>query len=200
MAVTKTYSPETILEAYRAGHRVFGENRVQELTTKYEALPKDIEWHLVGHLQKNKVKYIIPFVAMIHAVDSVGLLQTVQKEAAKVNRIIPCLIQVHIAAEEHKFGFSYDEARELFKGALPSSLPHVQVCGLMGMATFTDDREQVRREFRGLAAFFREMKETVMRNVPSFTELSMGMSGDYPLAVEEGSTMVRVGSAIFGKR
>lgn len=200
VAVSKTYPPEAILEAYSTGHRIFGENRVQELTSKYEVLPRDIQWHQIGHLQKNKVKYIAPFVAMIHAVDDVELLAVIQKEAAKAQREISCLIQIHIAQEVSKFGFSYDEAREFFRNFNSADYPNVKVSGLMGMATFTEDEAQIRSEFRGLAAFFRELQEGFMKDESAFKHLSMGMSGDYRIAIEEGSTMIRVGSAIFGAR
>lgn len=200
VAVSKTYPVEIIREAYDAGLRVFGENRVQELSAKYPLLPDDIQWHLIGHLQKNKVKYIVPFVSMIHAVDDIDLLKTIEKEASRVNRIIPCLIQIHIAREEAKYGFSYPEAKALFESGALDNLTHVKICGLMGMATFTQDQQQVRNEFRNLALFFGELKNGPMKNKSFFSELSMGMSGDYLLAISEGSTMVRIGSAIFGKR
>jgi len=200
VAVSKTYPYDIVLQAYDAGHRRFGENRVQELLEKQMQLPSDVEWHLIGHLQKNKVKYIVPFVALIHAVDSLELLETIQKEAVKVNRVIPCLIQIHIASEETKFGFSYAEAKSLFESGVLGSLNRVSVKGLMGMATFTDNQSQVRAEFRQLASFFRQVQSGPMKNSPDFNELSMGMSGDYPIAIEEGATIIRVGSAIFGSR
>jgi PLP dependent protein len=194
IAVSKTKPEEAIQEAYRAGQRDFGENRVQELVPKAEALPKDIRWHLIGHLQSNKVKYIAPFVHLIHSIDSEKLLQEVNKQAAKCNRVIPVLLQIFIAQEETKFGFSFDEARELLlrKG----TYPHVQIIGLMGMATNTEDERQVRNEFRSLAAFYKEQQQTGHQ----FTTLSMGMSSDWKMAVEEGSNMIRVGSSVFGSR
>lgn len=199
VAVSKTHPIEAISEAYQAGQRIFGENRVQELQEKQPLLPNDIQWHLIGHLQKNKVKYIAPYVAMIHAVDSIELLEVIQKEAAKSNRTIDCLIQIYIADENSKFGFSYEEAESFFNNVNPQNYPNVRFRGLMGMATFTDDAGQVRTEFAGLKSFFNRVKS----NHPEwaeFNELSMGMSGDYTIAVEEGSTMIRVGSAIFGAR
>jgi PLP dependent protein len=199
VAVSKTHPIEAISEAYQAGQRIFGENRVQELQEKQPLLPNDIQWHLIGHLQKNKVKYIAPYVAMIHAVDSIELLEVIQKEAAKNNRTIDCLIQIYIADENSKFGFSYEEAESFFNNVNLQNYPNVRFRGLMGMATFTDDAGQVRTEFAGLKSFFNRVKS----NHPEwaeFNELSMGMSGDYSIAVEEGSTMIRVGSAIFGAR
>jgi len=200
IAVSKTQPPERILEAYQAGHRVFGENKVQELTQKYEQLPKDIEWHLIGHLQSNKVKYIVPFVHLIHGVDSFKLLEEIQKQASKVNRVVNCLLQVHIAEEETKFGFSASEIQDLIKTQPIHLLTHVRVVGLMGMATFTDNVEQVRKEFKSLRSLFDTLKKTSLPANCTMQELSMGMSGDYLIAVQEGSTLVRVGTAIFGER
>jgi pyridoxal phosphate enzyme (YggS family) len=200
IAVSKTYPPASILEAYKAGQRSFGENRVQELVEKHTVLPMDIEWHLIGHLQKNKVKYIAPFVSLIHAVDSPELLAVIDREAGKAGRKIACLIQLHIASEATKFGFSYSEAEALLNQHLTKTFQHVEIAGLMGMATFTDNSSQVRSEFRKLAAFFRKMQAGPMLETPSFSTLSMGMSGDYLIAIEEGATMVRIGSAIFGQR
>lgn len=200
VAVSKTYSIEVIQEAYNLGQRVFGENRVQELTTKYEALPKDIEWHLIGHLQKNKVKYIAPFVKLIHAVDSLELLQTIENEGRKLNRKIPCLIQIHIAQEETKFGLSPNEVTTFFESAAIKNLAFADIQGLMGMATFTDNLVQVANEFETLANLFEAVKSKSNGFLPNFNQLSMGMSGDYAIAIEKGSTMVRIGSALFGAR
>jgi PLP dependent protein len=200
IAVSKTNPVERIKEAYEAGQRVFGENRVQELVPKFEALPKDIEWHMIGHMQSNKVKLIAPFIYMIHSVDSHNLLLEIDKQASKVNRTIPCLLQIHIAEEESKFGFSETEAIDLLQSDKIRKLEHIAISGLMGMATFTDNREQVRREFRGLKTFFEKLKSSTVPANVEMKELSMGMSGDYQIALEEGSTMIRVGSAIFGER
>ncbi len=200
VAVSKTQPPERILELYEKGHRLFGENRVQELVPKYEALPKDIEWHLIGHLQTNKVKYIVPFVALIHSVDRFKLLRAIDKQAAKVGRTIDCLLQFHIAQEETKFGFHEAEAIAMLESEEFGALQHVRICGVMGMATFTDDRAQVRREFRSLRQIFERLKADYFADQPHFRELSMGMSGDWDIAVEEGSTMVRIGSLLFGPR
>lgn len=200
IAVSKTHPASVIMEAYNAGHKIFGENRVQELLSKYDEMPKDIEWHLIGHLQTNKVKYIAPFVSLIHSVDSLKLLSVIDKEAQKCNRVIDCLLQVYIASEETKFGLSADELHELLQNPEFEKLQNVRVCGLMGMATFTDNMEQVRMEFRFLKNLFNEVKQTYFQNHPWFKELSMGMSSDYHIAIEEGSTMVRIGSNIFGHR
>ncbi len=200
IAVSKTHSPERVMELYNQGHRIFGENRVQELTTKYEALPKDIEWHLIGHLQTNKVKYIAPFVACIHSVDSGKLLAEIDKQAAKHDRVIDCLLQFHIAEEETKFGLDEAEAAELLQSPDFQALKNVRITGVMGMATFTDDQVQVQREFLQLKRIFDNLKTRFFQDQPSFKEISMGMSGDYLLAVEEGSTMVRVGTLLFGER
>lgn len=200
VAVSKTHGPEMIREAYGAGQRHFGENKVQELTAKAEELPADIVWHMIGHLQSNKVKYIAPFVNLIHGVDSLKLLQVINKEAQKYQRVIDCLLQVYIAHESTKFGFSEEELESMLEGNAFKGLDHVRICGLMGMATFTDDMEQVRQEFRGLNRFFQKLKNGYFSSQDQFKALSMGMSGDYEIAVEEGSTMVRVGSAIFGER
>lgn len=200
IAVSKTHPVSVIMEAYNAGHKIFGENRVQELISKYDEMPKDIEWHLIGHLQTNKVKYIAPFVSLIHSVDSLKLLSVIDKEAQKCNRVIDCLLQVYIASEETKFGLSADELYELLQNSEFEQLQNVRVCGLMGMATFTDNMEQVRMEFRFLKKLFNEVKQTYFQNQPWFKELSMGMSNDYRIAIEEGSTMVRIGSNIFGHR
>ena len=190
VAVSKTKSNELIIEAYGAGQRIFGENKVQELVEKEESLPKDIEWHMIGHLQTNKVKYIAPFVSLIHAVDSKKLIKEINKRAKQNNRVIPCLLQVHIAQEESKFGLDKDGVIEILK----TDFPNVSIVGLMGMATFTDNKNQVRKEFKYLKDSYDELKE----NQPNFSILSMGMSGDYSIAIEEGSNMVRIGSSIFG--
>ena len=200
VAVSKTKPIRDIEEAYNAGQRVFGENKVQELEDKFRALPKDIEWHLIGHLQSNKVKYIAPFVSMIHAVDSEQLMKVIDKEGAKNNRKIDCLIQVHIAQEDTKFGFSEKEAEDFFQSKNWMQYKHVRIRGLMGMATFTDDTHQIRSEFKSLKQLFDSIKTTSMREFDSFNQLSMGMSGDFQIGIEEGSTLVRVGSAIFGDR
>jgi hypothetical protein len=200
IAVSKTHPVSVIMEAYNAGHKIFGENRVQELLSKYDEMPKDIEWHLIGHLQTNKVKYIAPFVSLIHSVDSLKLLSVIDKEAQKCNRVIDCLLQVYIASEETKFGLSADELHGLLQKPEFEKLQNVRVCGLMGMATFTDNMEQVRMEFRFLKNLFNEVKQTYFQNHSWFKELSMGMSSDYRIAIEEGSTMVRIGSNIFGRR
>jgi hypothetical protein len=200
VAVSKTKPAEMIMEAYETGHRIFGENKVQELSDKYEQLPKDIRWHMIGHLQRNKVKYIAPFVSLIHSVDSFRLLKTINKEAAKNNRIIPCLFQIHIANEETKFGLDENELFEILESADYKSLSNIQIKGLMGMATFTDDMEKVRYEFRYLKTLFDKTKNNYFSSDEAFSILSMGMSGDYQTAVEEGSNMVRIGSAVFGER
>ena len=200
VAISKTHPVDKVMKAYHAGQRVFGENKVQEMVSKYEAMPKDIEWHLVGHLQTNKVKYIAPFVSLIHSVDGVKLLKEINKEAAKNNRTIDCLLQMHIAEEETKYGLSPEELEELLNSEELSNLANVRIIGLMGMATFTNNMEQVRKEFRGLANIFKQIQQKYSAKLNSFTTLSIGMSGDYIIAVEEGATMIRVGSSIFGER
>lgn len=200
VAVSKTKPNEAIIEAYNAGQRVFGENKVQELVEKADALPKDIEWHLIGHLQRNKVKYIAPFVSLIHAVDSLRLLQEINKQAAKNNRTINCLLQFHIADEETKFGLDESEAIELLNSEVYKNMNNIKICGVMGMATFTDNQEQVRAEFKKLYGLFEKLKSSYFSSVDDFNTISMGMSGDWKIAVEEGSTMIRVGSSIFGSR
>ena len=200
VAVSKTKPNEDLMEAYNAGQRVFGENKVQELTAKHETLPKDIEWHMIGHLQSNKVKYIAPFVSLIHGVDSEKLLKTINKEGKKNDRKIPCLLQVHVAEEETKFGFSESELLTMLNDELLSTLEFVEIKGVMGMATYTDNTDQIRKEFASLKQTFDKLKKSVFASNDNFTEISMGMSGDYLLAIEEGSTMVRVGSSIFGAR
>lgn len=200
VAVSKTKPIEDLREAYEAGIRDFGENKVQEIQEKQPQLPEDVRWHMIGHLQSNKVKYIAPFVHLIHGVDSFKLLQEINKQGKKIDRIIPCLLQIHIAEEETKFGFDKAELEEMINSTEFKDLTHVRVSGLMGMATFTENADQVRKEFKGLKQLFEELKS---RNLPKFVdlkEISMGMSGDYLIAQEEGSTMVRIGSAIFGKR
>lgn len=198
VAVSKTKPNAMISELYDLGQRVFGENRVQELVEKHESLPKDIHWHMIGHLQKNKVKYIAPFISLIHSVDNLSLLQTIDKEAKKNERVISVLLQMKIATEETKFGSSIDEVRSLVTESF--HLDNVNVCGVMGMATFTDHLEQVRSEFKLLKASFDELKEQYYSDDDGFAEVSMGMSGDYKIALEEGSTMIRVGSLLFGSR
>jgi hypothetical protein len=200
VAVSKTKSNEAILEAYLAGHRVFGENKVQELVKKQEELPNDIEWHFIGHLQTNKVKYIAPFISLIHGVDSLKLLKTINKEGRKNKRVIPCLLQFHIAEEETKFGLDLEEAKALLSSPDFGAMEFVELRGVMGMATYTDNVDQVRKEFQSLKHSFHHLKEIYFQNQSSFSEISMGMSDDYQLAVGEGSTMVRVGSKIFGER
>lgn len=200
IVISKTRSREEIMEVYSVGHRLFGENKVQELTEKQQQLPDDIQWHMVGHLQTNKVRFIAPFVTMIHSVDSVKLLKTIGKEAVKNKRIIDCLLQVHIATEESKFGFSEEEIVSPAGILSTGGMEGVRIRGLMGMATFTDDEDLVRREFRSLANLFKRIKEEFPVETDHFTELSMGMSGDYKIAIEEGSTMVRIGNLIFGER
>ena len=199
VAVSKTHPAEKITEAYEAGQRIFGENKVQEMAGKYEALPKDIQWHMIGHLQTNKVKFIAPFVSLIHSVDSEKLLSEINKQAEKAGRIIPCLLQVHIAEEETKFGFDDDELLEVVEKKIVT-YTHVKIEGMMGMATFTDNQDQVRREFRHLKNLFEKVKAMNLPVNAEINELSMGMSADYKIALEEGSTMVRIGSALFGGR
>jgi pyridoxal phosphate enzyme (YggS family) len=200
VAVSKTKPIESIQELYDAGQRIFGENRVQELVDKYEVLPKDIHWHLIGHLQRNKVKYIAPFVEMIHSIDSERLLDEVNIQSKKNNRKIKVLLQFYIAQEETKFGFDWDEIQDLFSRRAPESFDSIEFCGVMGMASFSDNENQVRNEFKDLKTIFNHLKETFFLGSTSFSEISMGMSGDYQIAIEEGSTMVRVGSSLFGAR
>lgn len=200
VAVSKYHPVEALQEAYEAGQRIFGESKVQEMTQKYELLPKDIEWHFIGHLQTNKIKYMAPFVSMIHGVDSFKLLCEINKQAAKAGRIIPCLLQIHIAREETKFGFSPDECHDMLRQEGWKDLQHIRICGVMGMATNTDNEADIDQEFQTLAALFQEIKEIHFTQDPYFTEVSMGMSDDYPIAVKNGSTLVRVGSRIFGER
>ena len=200
VAVSKTKSEAQILELYRQGHRHFGENRVQELCRKYENLPKDIKWHLIGHLQTNKVKYVVPFVHMIHSVDSIKVLKEVNRQAGKVERQIKCLLQFKIASEDSKYGFDSQGVIDFFDQTSPASLSNIEFCGVMGMATFTEDRGQIRDEFRRLRAIYLELNQKYFADEPSFSEISMGMSGDYKIAIEEGSTLVRIGRMLFGER
>ena len=200
IAVSKTKPDWAILELYNKGQRAFGENKAQELAAKYEQLPKDIEWHFIGHLQTNKVKYIAPFVRCIHSIDSIKILKEVNKQAAKNGRVIDCLLQFHIAEEESKFGLDEKEAEVLLASPAASKFENVRITGVMGMATFTDNLEQVRREFKHLKSIFDQLKKAFFSDKEYFKEISMGMSGDYEIAVEEGSTMVRIGTLIFGER
>ena len=200
VAVSKFHSTETIREAYDAGQRIFGESRVQELVAKHPVLPANIEWHFVGTLQRNKVKQIAPFVSLIHSLENERLMLEIERQGAVNNRVIPCLLQIHIAEEETKSGFSPEECRAFLAEGTWRNCPHVQLVGVMGMATFTEDFEKVRAEFRLLKSFFDEIKTSYFADDASFREISMGMSDDYPIATEEGSTMIRVGSLIFGTR
>jgi pyridoxal phosphate enzyme (YggS family) len=200
VAVSKTKPVEALIEVYGAGQRVFGENKVQEMCDKYDVMPKDIQWHLIGHLQTNKVKYIAPFVALIHSVDSFKLLEEINKQALKNNRVIDCLLQFHIAQEETKFGLSENEAHDIITSNEFKLLKNVRIVGVMGMASFTEDNEVVRNEFQSLRKIFTNLKNNFFSKEDCFKEISMGMSGDYLLAIEEGSTIVRVGSSIFGTR
>lgn len=196
VAVSKTKPNELILEAYETGHRDFGENYVQELVDKHEQLPKDIQWHFIGHLQSNKVKYVVPFVHLIHGVDSFKLLKEINKQASKINRVVNCLLQIHIAQEETKFGFDFDECEAVLRSEELKQLNNIKLLGFMSMASNTNNREQVKKEFDSLRKFSEKMKEVN----PQLSILSFGMSNDYILAIEAGSTMVRIGSSIFGNR
>ncbi|MEM1407072.1 MAG: YggS family pyridoxal phosphate-dependent enzyme, partial [Bacteroidota bacterium] len=198
VAVSKTKPNEDILEAYASGQRIFGENKVQELATKSEQLPKDIQWHMIGHLQRNKVKYIAPFVDLIHSIDSLRLLNEVEKQGKKTGRTIHCLLQVFIADEETKFGLDGSEVLELINNPVLAGMKHVKIVGLMGMATFTGDKDKIRNEFKELKSIFDKVAASDLPANIEMTELSMGMSGDYQIAIEEGSTLIRVGSSIFG--
>lgn len=200
VAVSKTKPVSDILEAYNSGQRMFGENRVQELLNKKDLLPADIEWHLIGHLQTNKVKYIVPFISMIQSVDSIKLLVSINSEAKRINRVIDCLLQIHIASEETKFGFSMCDLAEIMRSEDVSMLRNIKLCGVMGMATFTSDTAQIKKEFAYLRNCSNSLKNNYFSLIPEFTEISMGMSGDYEIAIEEGSTMIRIGSLIFGER
>ena len=200
VAVSKTKPVSDLQEAYDAGQRIFGENHALEMRDKHEVLPNDIQWHFIGHLQTNKIKYIIPFVTLIHSIDSANLLEAVNKEARKHDRIVDCLLQFHIATEETKFGLDLDEVRQLLSSDAFREMHNIRICGVMGMATFTDDTEQVHNEFRNLKSIFDTLKHDYFTEQPQFKEISMGMSDDYPIAIEEGATLVRVGSKIFGAR
>lgn len=200
IAVTKTHPVEVILQAYEAGHKIYGENKAQEMKSKQALLPADVEWHFIGHLQTNKVKYLAPFVELIHSVDSLKLLAEINKEGTKINRVIPCLLQFHIATEETKYGLDFEEACELLESTEYHAFKNIQLCGVMGMATFTENTGLIRQEFRQLRAYFEQIKKAYFPLVDYFKEISMGMSNDYQIAIEEGSTMVRLGSAIFGER
>jgi PLP dependent protein len=200
VAVTKTKPEPLISEAYRSGHKIFGENKAQEMASKYAILPKDIEWHMIGHLQTNKVKYIASFVSFIHSVDSLILLQTIDKEAVKCSRIIPCLLQIKIAKEDTKFGLASAEIWKILDSTEFKQMKNIRIAGVMGMATFTSDFEIVRSEFRNCRKIFDNIKSTYYENDPDFKEISMGMSDDYMIAIEEGATIVRIGSSIFGER
>ena len=200
VAVSKTKPEELIMEAYNIGYKVFGENKIQDLVRKYENLPKDIEWHFIGHLQTNKIKFIVPFVSLIHAVDSFKLLKSINKEAKKINKTIDCLLQVHIAKEDTKFGLNKTELLEILDSTEFNKLKNINICGLMGMATYTNNIAQITKEFKYLSDLKTELKEKYFTKNSSFKELSMGMSGDYKIAIEQGSTIVRIGSDIFGAR
>ena len=200
VAVTKTHPVEVIREAYDAGHKIYGENKAQEMKLKQALLPADVQWHFIGHLQTNKVKYIAPFVKLIHSVDSLKLLSEINKEGQKHNRLIPCLLQFHIATEETKFGLNFDEACQLLESAEYKSFKNIQLYGVMGMATYTENAQLIRQEFRQLRSYFDQIKKAYFPADDRFHEISMGMSNDYQIAIEEGSTLVRIGSAIFGER
>ena len=200
VAVSKTKPVSDLQEAYEAGQRIFGENHALEMRDKHEALPQDIQWHFIGHLQTNKIKYIIPFVTLIHSIDTANLLEAVNKEAKKHDRVVDCLLQFHIAQEQTKFGLDLEEARQLLDSEAFKQMANVRICGVMGLATFTDDEDEIRKEFKHLKGIFDTLKQEYFANQPQFKELSMGMSDDYPIAVEEGATLVRVGSKIFGAR
>ncbi|MBQ3709504.1 MAG: YggS family pyridoxal phosphate-dependent enzyme [Bacteroidales bacterium] len=200
VAVSKTKPISDLQEAYDAGQRVFGENYPQEMRDKHEVLPQDIQWHFIGHLQTNKIKYIIPYVTLIHSIDTANLLEAVNKEAKKHDRVVDCLLQFHIALEETKFGLDLDEARQLLNSEAFKQMENVRICGVMGMGTFTENMDEVRKEFKHLRSIFETLKSDYFANQPQFKELSMGMSEDYPIAIEEGATLIRVGSKIFGAR
>ena len=200
VAVSKTKPISDLQEAYDAGQRVFGENYPQEMRDKHEALPRDIQWHFIGHLQTNKIKYIIDYVTLIHSIDTGNLLEAVNKEAKKHERVVDCLLQFHIALEETKFGLDLDEARQLLDSGAFKQMENVRICGVMGMGTFTDDMDEVRKEFKHLKSIFETLKKDYFADQPQFKEISMGMSEDYPIAIEEGATLIRVGSKIFGAR
>ena len=199
VAVSKTKPISDLMEAYDAGQRIFGENKIQEMIEKWEAMPKDIEWHMIGHVQTNKVKFMAPFVSLIHGVDSLKLLEEINKQAKKNNRIIDCLLQIHIAEEETKFGLDEKELKEILVSEAFKEMKNIRIVGLMGMATFTDKQDQIKKEFTYLKSIFDKTNQLLTSNSQLLT-LSMGMSGDYQLAIECGSTMVRIGSSIFGGR
>ena len=196
VAISKTKPNEDVMAAYETGHRIFGENKVQEMVEKWENLPKDNQWHMVGHVQRNKVKYMVTFVDLIHAVDSLKLLKEIEKQAKKSNRTIQCLLQIKIAEEDTKYGINVDKAEEILQSEAFQKMSHVKIVGLMGMATLTDNEEKIRKEF----SFLKDTFDELQKKQPSFTTLSMGMSGDYKIAIECGSNMIRVGSSIFGER
>ena len=196
VAVSKTKPLSSLLQAYDAGQRVFGENKIQEMASKWEEMPKDIQWHMIGHVQTNKVKYMAPFVALIHTVDSLKLLREINKQAAKHDRVINCLLQIKIAEEEHKFGLDHQDALQLLAKDIQATLPHVSIVGLMGMASFTENKTQIETEFKKLST----LHQNFIKQHPQLTVLSIGMSSDYTLALDHGSTMVRIGSSIFGAR
>lgn len=199
VAVSKTKPISDLMQAYDAGQRIFGENKIQEMTEKWEQMPKDIEWHMIGHVQSNKVKYMAPYVSLIHGVDSLKLLEEINKQAQKNNRVIDCLLQIYIAEEESKFGLNEEELTELLQSETFKHLQNIKVVGLMGMATFTENQTQIRKEFQHLKAIFDSNQQPTTDN-RQLTTLSMGMSGDYKIAIECGSTMIRIGSSIFGGR
>lgn len=200
IAVSKTKPAEDILEVYQAGQRVFGENKAQEMKEKYALLPKDIQWHMIGHLQENKVKYIVPFVSMIHSVDSLKILLAINKRALLCNRVVDCLFEMDISHEESKFGLSMEELISILSSEEYKQLENIRICGLMGVGSITEDKEQTRKEFRALKEMFLEIKQKFFSNSEHFSQISMGMSSDYDLAIQEGSTMIRIGSNIFGAR
>lgn len=200
VAVSKTVGPEMIMDAYRAGQRVFGENKAQELQAKQKTLPGDICWHFIGHLQTNKVKHIAPFIHLVESMDRMKLLEELNSAGKKHGRVIRCLLQFHIATEESKFGLDQSEAEAILTSTVFQDMQYVQICGVMGMASFTDDRALIRSEFRKLKEIFQLLHDRYFTGKPEFREISMGMSGDYPIAIEEGSTMVRIGTALFGER
>lgn len=200
VAVSKFHPAEEVMQAYHAGLRVFGESRVQELLIKKDQLPGDIEWHFIGTLQRNKVKQIAPFISLIHSLDNERLFLEIEKQAAINNRVISCLLQIHIAEEESKSGFSPEECRQFLEAGIWKECPHIQIVGVMGMATFTEDEQQIRKEFNHLKSLFDAFKIEYFAEAPTFKEISMGMTGDYTIAIEEGSTMIRIGTLIFGER
>ncbi len=200
LAVSKTKPEEDIMDLYNLGQRDFGENKVQEMTTKYNNLPKDIRWHQIGHLQTNKIKYIVPYVHMIHSVDSLKLAQEINKQAQKTNKIIRCLLQIKVAEEETKFGFAPNDIIQLFENNAFTQLKNIKICGLMGMATNTENTNEINNEFSEIKKLFNYIKLQYYKNIDDFSEISMGMSGDYNLAIKNGSTIIRLGSIIFGER